>query len=124
MAKSFEIQMQTLLNQYSADVKKVVDESGQKIARDGAKKLRSTSPKSPHGGDYAQGWKSKKTPTGYVIYNAKKPGLAHLLENSHMIVNQYGTYGRTNGQPHIAPVNEWCNDEFQNQVKKKIEAIK
>lgn len=54
---------------------------------------------SPGGGEYKRGWviRTKRYKYGCqgIIYNKDKPGLTHLLENSHVIRNQYGEYGRT-----------------------------
>lgn len=68
-------------------------------------KLKSRSPKKS--GEYASGWRAKKLDKkAVVIYNAKQPGLTHLLENGHAIVNKKGSYGRYNGIKHIAPVDQ------------------
>lgn len=73
-------------------------------------------------GDYKRGWsiRTKRYKYGYegVIYNKDFPGMTHLLEESHVIRNQYGApkrpgaYKRTNpergigGKVHIAPARE------------------
>lgn len=51
---------------------------------------------------------------GQKVNNGKQPGLTHLLENGHMIVNKKGSYGRTSGIKHIAPVNDEEQDTFLN----------
>lgn len=119
-SQSFEVQMKNLLDSYDAEVQKVVDDTAKQIVKESVSKLKSSSPGS---GDYAGGWKSKKEGNGYVIFNGKKPGLTHLLENGHIIRNQFGTYGRVSGRTHIKPVEQWVNDEFTNQVEKKIGGI-
>lgn len=119
-SQSFEVQMKNLLDSYDAEVQKVVDDTAKQLVKEGVSKLKGSSPGS---GDYAGGWKSKKEGNGYVIFNGKKPGLTHLLENGHIIRNQFGTYGRVSGRTHIKPVEQWVNDEFTNQVEKKIGGI-
>lgn len=121
-SKPLEIQLQTLLDQYDNDVQDVVDKAAKKVAMEGAKTLRSSSPR--ESGEYAQGWHSRKTPYGYRIHNTKKPMLTHLLENGHLIRNKWGTYGRTRPIKHIKPVEEWAKSEFEERVKKGIEGIK
>lgn len=120
-SKPLEIQLRTLLDSYDAEVQKVVDDTAKQIVKEGVNKLKSSSPKKT--GEYAGGWKSRKEGNGYVIYNAKKPGLTHLLENGHITRNQYGTWKRTPAHPHIKAVETWVNDEFTNQVEKKIGGI-
>lgn len=66
-------------------------------------------------GEYAKGWRAKRLEKRVVaVYNAKQPGLTHLLENGHMIVNEKGSYGRTSGIKHIAPVNDEEQNTFLN----------
>lgn len=122
MAKTLTVQLTELLNDYNEEIQDVVDKESKNVAQEGAKTLRSNSPKKS--GEYAQGWKSRKTPYGYRIHNAKKPGLTHLLENGHLIRNKWGTYGRTQPIKHIKPVEEWAKSEFEERVKKGIEGIK
>lgn len=119
---SITVQMTELLNDYSAEVQDVVDKQGKKVAMEGSKTLRSSSPSKS--GEYAQGWRSRKTPYGYRIHNTKKPMLTHLLENGHLIRNKWGTYGRTRPIKHIKPVEEWVKSEFETRVKRGIEDIK
>jgi len=93
------------LKLYSRDVLEVLNREGETIAKDGAAKLRETSPKRT--GRYAKGWtvKSERAhgkPTRYIIHNRDRPHLAHLLEHGH--AKRGG--GRVQGQPHIAPVEE------------------
>lgn len=120
--KPLEIQLQTLLDQYDKDVQDVVDKVAKMVAMEGAKTLRSSSPSKS--GEYAQGWRSRKTPYGYRIHNTKKPMLTHLLENGHLIRNKWGTYGRTRPIKHIKPVEEWVKSEFETRIKRGIEDIK
>lgn len=120
-SKPLEIQLRTLLDSYDAEVQKVVDDTAKQIVKEGVNKLKSSSPKKT--GEYAGGWKSRKEGNGYVIFNGKKPGLTHLLEHGHITRNQYGTWKRTPAHPHIKAVETWVNNEFTNQVEKKIGGI-
>lgn len=61
-------------------------------------------------GDYKKGWaiRTKRLKYGFdgVIYNKTHPGLTHLLNNGHIKANQYGTYGRKNGDNHITKAHD------------------
>lgn len=56
-------------------------------------------------GEYKKGWsvRTKRLKYGFdgVIYNKTHPRLTHLLNNGHIIRNQYGTYDRKDGDNHI-----------------------
>ena len=115
MAKqSIEAQMQAILNDYMMDENEKIEKSIKLACDTCQKELKQTSPKMPGGGDYARGWRVKMETSrferGGTVYNANKPGLTHLLENSHVIKNQVGVYGRTSpghGQyPHIAKAEQ------------------
>lgn len=67
-------------------------------------------------GDYMRGWTRKRVPNGWVIHNKTDYRLAHLLEHGHAMVNG----GRVPGTPHIRPVEEWLEKEFENRVEKAI----
>lgn len=109
--KSFSVQMADILKEIGANVDESIDEALKKVPKKAAAKLRNVSPKDD--GRYAKGWRSKRIDDKtVVVYNASLPGFTHLLENGHAIVNKYGEYGRTNGKPHIAPVEEETIDEF------------
>ena len=51
-----------------------------------------------------------------TIYNAKLPGLAHLLEHGHAKVNG----GRTAPRVHIAPVEKKLIEEYERNVENDI----
>ena len=61
-------------------------------------------------GEYKKGWtiRTKRLKFGFdgVIYNKDKPGLTHLLNNGHIKANQYGTYGRKEGDNHITKARD------------------
>lgn len=107
------------LRTYTKEVIEKINETGAKIARDGAKKLRQTSPKKTK--EYSKGWSVKKQevygkPTTYIIHNKKKPGLAHLLEKGH--AKRGG--GRTKPIEHIKPVEEEVIEQYTQAVEEAI----
>ena len=111
----FATEIKRLLDEYGDEVMDVLEEEAQKVAKKAAKKLQDASPK--QSGTYAKGWTSKydKTAKTAIVYNAKKPGVAHLLE--------HGFQGRSGVHPaivHIAPVEEAANDEFVEAVERRL----
>lgn len=111
----FATEIKRLLDEYGDEVLDVLEEEAQKAAKKAAKQLKETSPKKT--GEYARGWTSKydKATKTAIVYNAKKPGVAHLLE--------HGFQGRSGVHPaivHIAPVEEAANDEFVEAVERRL----
>ena len=123
---SIAIQMEKILDQYDKEVKRVTDESIEKVSKEAVRKLKNTSPKgTPHRRRYAEGWRKKKTKgrngiDEVTVHNATNYQLTHLLENGHIIRNAKGTYGRTNGIKHIAPVEEWAQDELPQEIERRL----
>lgn len=123
MGKSIDINLEEelgrILDEYMDDVEETASKVINQVAREAAQKLKDTSPKKT--GKYASGWKVKKgKKLDAVVYNATRPGLTHLLEESHPIRNQYGTWGRSTAQPHIAPVREWAEEEVVKRIEEAL----
>ena len=123
MVKTIEQQMDKILTDYSKDVIRETNEAFETVSKEAVQKLKNTSPKRT--GKYARSW-TKKTEKGgslktdTVVIHNKVYQLTHLLENGHIVRNAKGTYGRTNGIKHIAPVEEWAADELPNLIKRKL----
>lgn len=114
----------SIMEDYSEEVERKSGECVRKIAQQGAKTIRSVSPR--RGGDYAGGWtykvEQKRLGTEGTIYNSKKPGLAHLLEHGHATRNGTGrTYDDTPAHPHIKAVEEQIITDFEKSIKVEIE---
>lgn len=116
--ESVSIQMAELLDDYSQEVKDVLDESIKEVSKEAVEKLRNTSPKGT--GKYAKGWTVKKDGAGRVVYNKTDYQLTHLLENGHVVKNQYGTYGRVSGIKHIKPVEDWASSELPIKISRGL----
>ena len=115
-----------VLEEYRTEVERGTKEAVREVANAGVKALRETSPRSKNGGDYAKGWTSKveegRLGAEAVIYNAAKPGLAHLLEKSHVMRNGTGrTFGMSTPHVHIEPVEQMLNEDFENRIRVVIE---
>lgn len=112
---SLSDQMTAILNDVSNGAEEALDTGLKSVQKSTPAKLKERSPKKS--GEYASGWRAKKLDKGaVVVYNAKQPGLTHLLENGHMIVNKKGSYGRYNGVKHIAPVDQEEQQAFFDAV--------
>ena len=110
------------------DVTEEACESGVLTTADEAvKDLRSAHPagsgKYGSWDEYDKGWtkrastmKTKEKGILAVVYNEKHYGLTHLLEKGHALVGG----GRTQAFPHIAPVEEKCEDNLIKNIKKNI----
>ena len=118
MSSSFDVQLGQLLNEYSKEVDEVTKEVMKEVADQTADKLRSTSPRRT--GKYASGWKVKKDKDAYIVHNTVYR-LTHLLENSHVIRNKKGTYGRSTPQKHIEPAEQWASEQAQTEIKRRLE---
>lgn len=112
------------LTEYVQDVQRAAEAEAKEASEFTAKRLKETSPKRKTGkgrGEYARGWKVKKTYNAglisYIVYNGKR---TYPLEYGHVIKNQSGTYGRTKAIPHIGPAAEEGIRIFVNGVKERL----
>ena len=110
-----------ILDEYKDQVTDGVQDAVAAVTKAGAKAVKAEAQSKFNGtGKYAKGWTSKveKDRLGAqgVIYNKAAPGLPHLLEKGH--AKRGG--GRTQGRPHIKPVEEKINKEFEEKVVKAI----
>lgn len=117
-------QIAKIFDEYDRDMKRKVNNSVDKVAKESVQKLKDTSPKKT--GDYAKGWKIKRERgrngiNDVTIHNATDYRLTHLLENGHVIRNKKGTYGRTSGRKHIKPVEEYFNSEVVEEIERELE---
>ena len=111
------------LEEYADMTVEEFEEIARAVAKEGTEKLKQTSPKGTGSkkGHYADGWSVKYERRGadkfvFIVHNRKKPGLTHLLEKGH----QLWQGGRARAIPHIKPVEEWCNKEFERRVKARL----
>ena len=115
MSINFADEISQALQEYTTEVEEGLEEAKEKAAKNGAKTLKVTSPKG-RTGKYAKGWRAKKVGKAWVIHNATRYQIAHLLEKGH--AKKGG--GRVSGTAHIAPVEESTIKEYEKEVEKVI----
>lgn len=114
-----------ILDEYGTKATSIINEEVPKVAAKGRKKLADRT-RGWGTGKYSKGWAVKKEDSfkgmfvRATIYNKTVPGLPHLLEKSHTIKNQYGTYGQTVPESHIAEINEWVAKELEARIIARI----
>lgn len=119
--ESVTVQMEELLDEINKGIEDVVNEALADVPKATAQLLRNTSPKgSPHLRRYAEGWTTKKGKGEVIVYNKTNWQLTHLLENGHVVVNKYGTYGRTRAIKHIEPAEEQAAEDFYTRISRGI----
>lgn len=110
--------IQSIVDEYSDEAQKVVEETLPKVGKDAVKELKKKSPKKT--GKYAKGWKSKiesdRLGSKVVVYNKTSYQLTHLLEKGH--ANRGG--GRTEGIPHIKPTEDKVVEEALNMIEERL----
>jgi len=120
---SIEKELESILEEYAKEVDELTDDTMKKASRDTAKELKTTSAK--RSGEYAKSW-AVKTEKGfgrsktYIVHNKKHYRLTHLLENGHVVRNQYGTYGRVSGDGHIKEAEQNGINEILTTLEAKL----
>ena len=111
--------IQAMLEEYGEDVTRLTKEAVQQAGKMGAEALKSN-PSIFNGTRYASGWRSKveegRMGAKATLYNAKVPGLPHLLEHGH--AKRGG--GRVNGRVHIKPVEDELEKAFTRELEAKL----
>lgn len=125
LAKTIQEELMQAGVQVSDDMQEVFDE----IGKEAVAKLKATSPENPKGkkrGYYKKGWtyeRGKRT-SGHsaagLVRNKNAPQLTHLLEYGHPIVRDGKVVGNAEAIEHIRPVAEWCAEEIDKRLYKKL----
>lgn len=110
-----------ILTEYQGDIRGNIDRVARSIGQKGVTALKqSTKQAFPSSKNYQPGWraeyKTERLSTSVTIYNASRPGLAHLLENGHLMRNGQ----RWTGRPHIKPVEDELVETFTREVLSKL----
>lgn len=115
---SVEIQMADILDEVKKSCKGVLETQSLAVAKETVTKIRNASPRLT--GSYARGWRVSKRGGGLVVHNATDYQLTHLLENSHVIANGSGTYGRSTPIKHIEPAEQWASEELPRRIIEEL----
>ena len=106
--QSVEVLLSESLYEVNTECNEILFKCMSKAMRKAKKDVIAWSP--VDSGEYKSGWtiRTKRLKFGFdgVIYNKKKPGLTHLLNNGHDKRNQYGYWGRKNGDKHITKAHD------------------
>lgn len=107
-----------------SELQDAVNEQTEKQARELAAKIKENAIASFGNKKYSKGWSYDELfgfPNTYVVFNAAQPTLTQLLENGHIVANQYGEYGFWPGKRHIGPAADDLADEYEKKIVGSIE---
>lgn len=122
---SLSSEIGSILSMYSNNVTEATEKWLKETAEQTAKNVKANAKSAGFKGakEYISGWKTKKVNGHWVVYNAKKPGLAHLLEHGHeIVVHGVSTGKRSKAYPHIKKAEEQIN-ELIKELEKNLEGI-
>ncbi len=108
------------LNEYSNEVREVLNESGRKASKESLKVAKANAPK--RSGNYAKSLKVKKElglmgNVKYIVHSKDHYRLTHLLEHGHATTNG----GRVEGTPHLSIAEKVGVELFEKEIKGKLE---
>lgn len=111
--------IQKELKEYGRETTEVMRDVVNEVTDQAVEELKVTSPKKR--GKYAKGWRSQETKDTNTaltktVHN-RTPSLTHLIEKGH--AKQNG--GRVEGRPHIAPAEKRAIQNFEEQLRKRLE---
>lgn len=117
----FASELGTILSRYSSSVAIETEVWLADTAKKTAKRVKANARSAGFKNDpkYANGWVAKKVGGRWVVFNKNKPGLAHLLENGHDVIQGGVKVGRSRAFPHIAP----AADEIGADIKELEERL-
>ena len=109
-----------MLEAYTDEVTEAVKAECETVADECLKEIRAASPVKT--GKYKKSWKKKveyegKEDIRIRVYNAKYPGLTHLLEKGHAKRNG----GRVAARPHVAPAEEHGAEMLETLITEALE---
>lgn len=131
--KSISEQLKDILEDETLETRKKIEEISDEASEYGLKLIKKRSPRDKNRkssrvgkGRYASGWRDEKEYVGgfimkHTLHNVNEPTLTHLLENGHVVKNQFGTYDRARAIPHIERTEKDTADHFEQNVIRKLE---
>lgn len=125
-ADALRTTVSNMLNNLGIRVEDQFQEAADEIGKEAVKKLKAKNFGRHKWKNYPKGWKYKagKFVSGNFeskIYNSTHGWLTHLLEHGHPIITKSGEkVGDAAAFPHIAPVQEWINQELPRRIAEKM----
>ena len=121
----FASAVESMLREYGDDVFKASEKAAKASARAAVKQLKATSKvkRGATGGKYARGWTTKTTGKNtaefrIVVHNRTAPGLAHLLNDSHVTGRYRG--GHYTGDNTVTNAEEMAKASFLKGVESAL----
>ena len=114
-ADGLYVKIGAILDGYTADIARGVEQEADKASKSLVEQLRSSSPRRT--GAYAKSWGRIKQNGIYIVRNAKHWQLTVLLENGH---RKRGGKGMVRAYPHIAENARKVVEAFQAGIKRLI----
>ena len=110
--------VKSLIDEYGEEVQKDIDEVIPQVAKEAQRKLKSAGKPSwkVYNASWAVDVQNKRLGIVATVHNRKRYKLTHLLEFSHPMPQG----GMSTAYPHIAPVNDWVQDEVIRKVEEKL----
>lgn len=108
-------ELQKEMEKYSSLVSEEFEAAKKDTSNELVKELKANSPEKT--GNYAKGWRMKKTSKGYIVHNKTDYQLTHLLEKGHA---RRGGGRDVKARVHIRPAEEKAIKDFEKRTKKAI----
>ncbi len=109
------------LKYYERNVSEKVDAAKEANAKACLQAIKMKSPKGKRHGEYAKGWRIKRTSKKLIIHNATNYQLTHLLEHGHVLKKGGRNVGEAAERPHIRPAEESAVRNFLKDIERAIE---
>lgn len=121
----FEQTIESMLQDYEKDITLITQKAVEDVSKEAVQKLKKNSPRG-RTGQYGRSWALQKGKNyKRVVFEStvysKVPGLPHLLEKKHRIVDRNNkTHGYSEPKVHIQPVDDWAATELMRRITTKI----
>lgn len=121
-------EIKSIFSEFEHSVNTAVDRAAETVGKEAVKKLKKNSPerkpkkKKKQRKHYKDSWKRAiDKRTGKVTVYNEQYQLTHLLENGHNIVRDGVTVGWSSPRKHIAPVEEYVQEEFPEEFERQVQ---